>query len=50
MGHNAAIYGRSGMAVFVRFFAQKVTAHGVPQDGLVMCEFCEENFCMPHVF
>ncbi len=24
------------MAVFVRFFAQKVTAHGVPKDGLVM--------------
>jgi hypothetical protein len=33
---NAAIYGRSVMAAFVRFFAQKVTAHGVPQDCLVM--------------
>jgi hypothetical protein len=32
---NAAIYGRSVMAAFVRIFAQKVTAHGVPQDGLV---------------
>ena len=32
---NAAIYGRSVVAAFVRFFAQKVTAHGVPQDGFV---------------
>ena len=33
--YNAAIYGRSVMAAFVRVFAQKVTAHGVPQHGLV---------------
>jgi hypothetical protein len=33
--HNAAIYGRSGMAAFVRVFAQKMTARGVPQHGLV---------------
>jgi hypothetical protein len=32
---NAAIYGRSVMATFVRVFAQMVTAHGVPQHGLV---------------
>jgi len=32
---NAAICGRSGMATFLRIFAKTVTAHGVPQDGLV---------------
>jgi len=32
---NAAICGRSEMALFVRLFAQNVTAHGDPQDGLV---------------
>jgi len=34
--HNVAICGRSEMALFVRLFAQNVTAHGDPQDGLVM--------------
>lgn len=37
--HNAAICGRSEMALFLRLFAQNVTAHGDPQDGLVMHYF-----------
>ena len=30
MAPNAAIYGRSEMALFVHVFAQNVTAHGDP--------------------
>tara|TARA_R110001592_G_scaffold19575_1_gene80113 strand:- start:1833 stop:1988 length:156 start_codon:yes stop_codon:yes gene_type:complete len=37
--HNAAICGRSLLAIFVRFFAQKVTINGDPQDGLVSFDF-----------
>jgi hypothetical protein len=40
---NAAIYGRSVMATFVRVFAQMVTAHGVPQDGLVKFQLCHPD-------
>jgi len=39
---NAAICGRSVMAAFVRIFAQKVTAHEVPQDGLVYAQHGHE--------
>mgnify|MGYP003634172954 CR=1 FL=1 len=39
LNSNACICGLGELATFVRFFAQKVTENGDPQDGLVMTNF-----------
>jgi len=48
--HNVAICGRSEMAAFLRVFAKKVTAHGGPQDGLVMFFLHLELPCLIYRF
>ena len=42
---NAAIYGRSVVAACLRIFANKVTAHGVPQDCFVIA-FSMQELCL----